>query len=140
MNKMVKLERIPTLVQFENESFQTCNDRVGSVICLHCENPLFPRLQPAHVLQTRYTTMATSYSNSPAQLPSISLAALFRRDNAAAEAVGKACEENGFFYLDLNGVNTMTKDWMTLLGLAKQYFEQPLEVKKLDNCHSDTWG
>ena len=84
--------------------------------------------------------MAASYSTFPAFLPSISLAALLSRDDAAVEAVGKACEEHGFFYLDLSGVNGMTEDWAALLSLAKQYFEQPLEVKNLDDRHSDTWG
>lgn len=84
--------------------------------------------------------MAANYSIFPAQLPSISLAALLRRDDAAAQALGKACEDHGFFYLDLRGAHTMTEDWPVLLDLAGKYFDQPLEVKKLDDCHSDTWG
>lgn len=44
----------------------------------------------------------------------------------------KACQTNGFFYLDIRGASPLLDLYPKLLTLAERYFDQPIETKLLD--------
>ena len=56
---------------------------------------------------------------------------LFDRDEQELETLLKACERDGFFYLDLqgSGSGTLWKDLDRVGKITKSWFAQPVEVK-----------
>jgi isopenicillin N synthase-like dioxygenase len=84
--------------------------------------------------------MALPTDITVAPLATISLRALQKRDAQEMTRLYDACATDGFFYLDLSGVGTLVDDWQNMLSIITRYFEQPLEVKILDDRQSDTHG
>ncbi|OQE35115.1 hypothetical protein PENCOP_c014G03203 [Penicillium coprophilum] len=51
-----------------------------------------------------------------------------------------ACEEQGFFYLDLSGVPAFLQDYKSVLRFMEDYFHRDLAEKMKDDRRSDTHG
>jgi isopenicillin N synthase-like dioxygenase len=75
-----------------------------------------------------------------ANLKSIDVDLLRAHDAGEYQRLLQACEEYGFFYLNLVNHRTMLQDWKTILGLMEEYFALPLEVKMKECRKSDTHG
>ena len=77
-----------------------------------------------------------------APLNTINYSRLSTKDLLEVDRLIKSCEELGFFYLDLenhpNG--QILKDVNSIFRIIKDYFEQPLEVKKKDVTGVPTHG
>lgn len=75
-------------------------------------------------------------------LPVIDFTRLFHHNTSEADRLLEACQAYGFFYLDLQGAETqaMLADLKSLLRTTKQYFDQPNEIKFLDDRNSGTYG
>lgn len=74
----------------------------------------------------------------------IDFARLLRDDASEVNRLVEACQTHGFFYLDLQGVDTesltMLADWQSLLQTTEKYFSQAKEIKIRDDRHSGTYG
>lgn len=44
----------------------------------------------------------------------------------------KACQTDGFFYLDLQGASPLLDLYPNLMTLTEKYFDQPVKTKLLD--------
>ncbi|KAF2713298.1 Clavaminate synthase-like protein [Pleomassaria siparia CBS 279.74] len=73
-------------------------------------------------------------------LPTLRLDLLRAGDDAESKRLLGACRTQGFFYLDLTSDAILCRQWKDMLGVMKQYFEQPLEVKMQDAYGSDNHG
>jgi isopenicillin N synthase-like dioxygenase len=85
------------------------------------------------------TTMAGSESFGPpfpddvptAPLLRLSLHKLLKRDDAEVERFNRACEDLGFFYLDLEGDgDSLLRDANQLFDVAEAFCDLPLEEKE----------
>jgi isopenicillin N synthase-like dioxygenase len=85
------------------------------------------------------TTMAGSASSSPpfpddvptAPLLRLSLHKLLKRDDAEVERFNRACEDLGFFYLDLkDDGDSLLRDANQLFDVAEAFCDLPLEEKE----------
>ncbi|MCJ1266370.1 hypothetical protein MMC22_006254 [Lobaria immixta] len=74
----------------------------------------------------------------------IDFARLLRHDTSEVNRLVEACQNHGFFYLDLQGVDTESQtilaDWQSLLQTAEKYFSQADEIKTRDDRNSGTYG
>ncbi|MCJ1267557.1 hypothetical protein MMC22_007442 [Lobaria immixta] len=74
----------------------------------------------------------------------IDFARLLRHDTFEVNRLVEACKTHGFFYLDLQGVETesqpMLADRQSLLLTAKNYFSQAEEIKLRDDRNDPTYG
>lgn len=74
----------------------------------------------------------------------LDFARLVRHDASEVSRLVEACETHGFFYLDLQGVETesqtMLADWQRLLRTTETYFGQTEEIKVRDDRNSGTYG
>ena len=85
---------------------------------------------------------ASSAPNSDdriADLMVISYEKLLSKDEAEAARLLHACSEAGFFYLNIDGIETkgyldMVND---LFGVSKEYFSKPIEEKLKDTNKND---
>ena len=78
-----------------------------------------------------------------APLATIDLARLIERDGAEIAKLLSACVTHGFFYLDLQTSEQgrqIVSDEQGLLRFMREYFNQPHEVKMLDDRQSFTHG
>ncbi|KAK2603586.1 hypothetical protein QQS21_004266 [Conoideocrella luteorostrata] len=75
---------------------------------------------------------ANPYDNvTTADLYTIKFDNLFDRDEKELQKLLRACERDGFFYLDLQGVGSerLWKDLDQLSGITRRWFDQPRAVK-----------
>jgi isopenicillin N synthase-like dioxygenase len=86
-----------------------------------------------------FTAPQQAYENAPpfpddvltAPLLRLSLAKLIERDNEEIHRFVRACEDLGFFYLDLSGPgDSIIADASRLFEVGEQLFELPLDEKK----------
>ena len=77
-----------------------------------------------------------------APLPVIDFTQLLHHNASEADRLLKACETYGFFYLDLQGDEgqAMLADYQSLLRTTEKYFDQPNEIKFLDDRNSPAYG
>ena len=77
-----------------------------------------------------------------AALPTISFSSLTARDPDELDKLLQACQDVGFFYLDLRGAasKNILQDWRSVLDFMALYFDQDLSTKSLDDRRSDTYG
>ena len=77
-----------------------------------------------------------------AALPTISFSSLTARDPNELDKLLQACQDVGFFYLDLRGAasKNILQDWRSVLDFMALYFDQDLSTKSLDDRRSDTYG
>ncbi|CAE6425906.1 unnamed protein product [Rhizoctonia solani] len=78
-----------------------------------------------------------------APLVVIDLYKLIEGDRTEAQRLLESCENDGFFYLNLQGPHPSSKilnDQDALLEVMRNYFAQPEEVKEEDNIESMTDG
>lgn len=78
-----------------------------------------------------------------APLATIDLARLIKRDEGEIAKLLSACVTHGFFYLDLQTSEQgrqIVSDEQGVLGFMREYFNQPHEVKMLDDRKSFTHG
>ena len=77
-----------------------------------------------------------------AKLRTIPFSALFKRDEKELVNLLQACEQEGFFYLDLcdNGSRKMLGDLGEISGIMKDWFAQPLESKLKTETVSNVHG
>ncbi|KAI8624703.1 Clavaminate synthase-like protein [Xylariaceae sp. FL1651] len=75
-----------------------------------------------------------------ATLPALRLDLLRDRKGEESKRLFDACRVYGFFYLDLTSDPAICRIWEEMLVVAKEYFEQPLEVKMHDARGSDNTG
>jgi len=74
--------------------------------------------------------MASSPLANVACLQTISFSRLQSRESSEILRLLKACETNGFFYLNLeDGAQEYLRDWPTALSLAMEFYNEPLDVK-----------
>lgn len=73
-------------------------------------------------------------------LTTISLDRLRAGDDAESHKLLGACQDQGFFYLDMNSDSELCALWEGMLARMKNYFDQPLDVKMQDSRNSDTYG
>jgi isopenicillin N synthase-like dioxygenase len=66
-----------------------------------------------------------------AQLQAVDLSHLLEHDAEEITKLAKACQEDGFFYLNLTDkrFEGILKDWKTLLPLVNNWFNEPIEDK-----------
>ncbi|KAF9770292.1 hypothetical protein IL306_012194 [Fusarium sp. DS 682] len=66
-----------------------------------------------------------------ANLHTVKFNNLFDRDEKELETLLKACERDGFFYLDLQDSSSgkLWRDLDRVSEIAKRWFSQPVEVK-----------
>ena len=63
-------------------------------------------------------------------LQSVNLARLQSREPSEVSTLVKACQTNGFFYLNLeDGGQEFLRDWATALALVTEFYDEPLDVK-----------
>ena len=64
-------------------------------------------------------------------METVSFERLLSQEPAELEKVVRCCETQGFFYLDLQGIDgrRMLADQQSTLDLMKRFFESPLEDK-----------
>lgn len=64
-------------------------------------------------------------------METVSFERLLSQEPAELEKVVRCCETEGFFYLDLQGIDgrRMLEDQQKTLELMHRFFESPLEVK-----------
>ena len=64
-------------------------------------------------------------------MDTVSFERLLSQEPAELEKVVRCCENEGFFYLDLQGIDgrRMLEDQQKTLELMNRFFESPLEVK-----------
>jgi len=78
-----------------------------------------------------------------APLVTIDFHKLVEGDTTEAQRLLESCENDGFFYLNLQGPSPSGKildDQDALLEVMRNYFAQPEEVKEEDNIDSMTDG
>ena len=77
-----------------------------------------------------------------AALPTISFSSLTARDPNELDKLLQACQDVGFFYLDLRGAasKNILQHWRSVLDFMALYFDQDLSTKSLDDRRSDTSG
>ena len=73
------------------------------------------------------------------QLDTISLLALDDRESSESSKLFRDCAEDGYFFLDLRGT-LIVEDYNRPLSISKEYSEQSLEAKSLDDASSDAFG
>ena len=73
-------------------------------------------------------------------LPTISLLRLEAGDANESAALLQACSSHGFFYLNLQGADTLLGTWRSLLSVIADYFDQPVDHKMNDARESDNQG
>lgn len=73
-------------------------------------------------------------------LTTISLDRLRNGEDAESKKLLRACQSQGFFYLDLSSDPELCALWEGMLARMKDYFNQSLEVKMQDARNSDTYG
>lgn len=80
---------------------------------------------PSETLQNPYDNVAK------ADLHTIKFDNLFDKDEKEMQTLLRACERDGFFYLDLRspGSGKLWSDLEQVGSLAKAWFDQPLETK-----------
>lgn len=85
---------------------------------------------------------ATTLNHAVAELPIIDPSKLARGDDAEIERVLDAGKTHGFFYLDLTTAETprLVDTWNAVLAFMEEYFDQPQEVKMMDDRNSDIHG
>ena len=77
-------------------------------------------------------TLSNPYDNvNTADLYTVKFDNLFDRDEQELEILLKACERDGFFYLDLQGSGSgkLWKDLDRVSEITKRWFSQPVQVK-----------
>lgn len=78
-------------------------------------------------------TRSNPYDNvNTADLYTVKFDNLFDRDEQELETLLKACDRDGFFYLDLQGSGSekLWKDLDRVGKITKRWFAQPVEVKQ----------
>ena len=78
-----------------------------------------------------------------APLVTIDFHKLIEGDPTEADRLLESCENDGFFYLNLQGPHPSSKilnDQNALLEVMRNYFVQPEEIKEEDNIESMTDG
>lgn len=74
----------------------------------------------------------------------IDFALLLRHDGSEVNRLMETCQTNGFFYLNLQGSDTLSQtvlaDYRTLLQTSQTYFNQAQEIKARDDRNSPTYG
>lgn len=75
-----------------------------------------------------------------ANLSVIDWAKLKSGDNEEGTRLIEACENRGFFYLNLLGDESFMEDHKAVLGFMDDYFHQDLATKMVDSRQSDTHG
>lgn len=85
------------------------------------------------------TTIITSHAQAAPPFPDdvptapllrISLSKILQRDKIELERFNRACEDLGFFYLDLTGPgNVLLRDADKLFDIGEELFDLPLEEK-----------
>ncbi|KAJ5752418.1 hypothetical protein N7520_009335 [Penicillium odoratum] len=85
-------------------------------------------------------TVDTDYEVVAKSLHTIHLDILRAGNAAESKKLLRACQTQGFFYLDLTSDVELCKQWEDLLLVMKRYFKQPLEVKMQDAKGSDNYG
>ncbi|CEJ93513.1 hypothetical protein VHEMI09095 [[Torrubiella] hemipterigena] len=73
-------------------------------------------------------------------LPTIHLDLLRSGDASESQKLLGACQNQGFFYLDLSSDPELCDLWKGMLARMKDYFDQPLDVKMQDDRSSDNYG
>jgi isopenicillin N synthase-like dioxygenase len=73
-------------------------------------------------------------------LTTISLDGLRNRDDGESKKLLSACQEQGFFYLDLSSDPELCVLWEGMLARMKEYFDQPVDIKMQDARNSDNYG
>ncbi|KAJ8121786.1 hypothetical protein O1611_g10011 [Lasiodiplodia mahajangana] len=73
-------------------------------------------------------------------LPTLRLDLLRDGNWEESKRLFEACRAYGFFYLDLRSDPAICRLWEEMLVVAREYFEQPLEVKMQDARGSDNTG
>ncbi|KAF2685014.1 2OG-Fe(II) oxygenase family oxidoreductase [Lentithecium fluviatile CBS 122367] len=92
------------------------------------------------VIYRRYlnhdATKHTSAIPGSARLKTVDLSGLRSRELSETGALLRACEEDGFFYLDIRRVNNaqMIKDWMLIQSLMQPWFARPFHDKMRYHC------
>lgn len=95
----------------------------------------WPIQQPLKVLSRTASELAFRADHQSdvgvAQLEAVSFSQLLRRDELELSKLLRACQKDGFFYLDLaNGSKSqMLRDWKTMLPLMQRWFDQPISEK-----------
>ena len=77
-------------------------------------------------------TLWNPYDNvNTADLYTVKFDNLFDRDEQELDTLLKACERDGFFYLDLQGSGSgnLWKDLDRVSEITKRWFAQPVQVK-----------
>ncbi len=64
-------------------------------------------------------------------MPTINYGLLLSQDPSEVDKVVNACKEEGYFYLDLQGIDgrRMLSDQQETLKLMKRFFDAPIEAK-----------
>jgi hypothetical protein len=92
------------------------------------------------ILQTRRVSssvlMTDVSATGVAHLKSLCLSRLHTRESVEIENLRRACEEDGFFYLDLRHVKNgqMLRDWASVQPLMESWFARPLDEKMKYHC------
>lgn len=102
----------------------------------------FPRLNSRILnVQSRNSSEVTFNSGRSSQigaarLEAVNLTRLRRRDDLELSKLFRACQNDGFFYLDLaNGSSEqMLHDWKAMLPLMRNWFDRPLADKMKYYC------
>jgi isopenicillin N synthase-like dioxygenase len=87
------------------------------------------------MVTTTMTSQAQATPPFPDDVPTapllrISLEKLLQRDDAELERFNRACEDLGFFYLDLTGPgDALLRDADKLFDIGEELFDLPLEEK-----------
>ena len=118
---------------FDTFSFMAFRNMFGNVRLLN------PRL-PVTLCQRRSAFTSTLNSdasvNGFADLKSLNLTRLQRGNVTEIETLRQACQEEGFFYLDLERVGNgqMVRDWESIQSLMGPWFSRPLHEKMAYHC------
>lgn len=73
-------------------------------------------------------------------LTTIKLDHLRAGDDAESKKLLRACQDQGFFYLDLSSDPELCALWEGMVARMKHYFNQSLDVKMQDARNSDNYG
>ena len=75
--------------------------------------------------------MASSPLANVACLQTISFSRLQSQESLEISRLLKACQTNGFFYLDLeDSAHEYLGDWPTALSLVIEFYNKPLHIKR----------
>jgi non-haem dioxygenase in morphine synthesis N-terminal len=111
---LIRLFRSQTSVRIRNPSFNAASQRIPS-------KEASPIRSQSHI--------PTTGKLAPAQLKSIDYRKLSKREPAELALLLECCQNDGFFYLDLESMLFLIKDFRELLRLSRKWFALPLETK-----------